>query len=100
MTKPKIYSNKIRVGSAYYVPAIEYECMRVYAEYLQRRLDAYTQNVTRAKPVNWNGKTWPSLTALAAHCKTQPQTLRYYIKQNKEFAGSKVQFVDDNTLVY
>jgi len=93
MNKPQIYKKQFRFGGTHYVPAVEYEVMRIYAEFLERKLQAHKTKSTRAKPVNWNGQTWPSLTALAKHCNTMPQSLRYYIKKRKQFAGSYIEHI-------
>jgi hypothetical protein len=100
MNKPKPNKQVFRIGSVHCVPAAEYEHMKIYAEYLERRLEKYTSSKTRAKPVNWDGKTWPSLTALAENCRTSAQSLRYYIKLKKPFAGSLISYVNGNTVVH
>jgi hypothetical protein len=45
-----------------------------------------------AKPVIYEGETYSSLEKLAKHLKTSPQLLRYYLKRDKPFGGSWIDY--------
>jgi len=47
---------------------------------------------TNAKPVIYEGREFPSLEALARHHKTTGQLLRYYLKNDKPFGGSYIDY--------
>ena len=90
-TNPRVY----RLGSMQCVAAIDFECMRIYAEYVEEKLKAYTRGSTRRRPVRWGGKEWASLTELAKEHNTVPQTLRYYIKNKKPFGDHLISYADE-----
>lgn len=90
MNKPtktkRIYHNGMP-----YVPEVDFELMRIYAESMELKL-AMQDRHHRGKAVRHDGKTYPSLTALAKANNSKPQTLRYYIKHKKPFGNSLIVF--------
>jgi hypothetical protein len=49
-------------------------------------------NAHNAKPVIYEGETYPSLEQLAISLKTTPQLLRYYLKRDKPFGGEYIDY--------
>ena len=46
-----------------------------------------------AKPIVYENKHYPSMEELARQLKTSPQLLRYYLKNDKPFGGSYLDYV-------
>ena len=51
-----------------------------------------TRIAHNAKPVIFDGQTYPSLEKLAKALGTSPQHLRYYLQRDKPFAGSYIDY--------
>ena len=50
------------------------------------------QGSHNAKAVIYEGETYPSLEQMAKAFKTSPQLIRYYLKRDKPFGGSYVDY--------
>lgn len=46
----------------------------------------------KSKPIVYEGKSYPSLEQLARELKTSAQLLRYYLKRDKPFGGSYIDY--------
>jgi hypothetical protein len=48
----------------------------------------------KRRPVSWKGQIFESITALSKECRMSTQAINYYIKSDRKFLGSKIEYIE------